>query len=135
MPGVKLLVVGPDPRARALTALALRGLEGRLGEPLEVLEAADGLRGVEVARRERPDVVVADEIASRAGAFHLAWDLRGAAEPFRGVIVVLLERRQDAWLACRSGADAWFVKPVDPFQLAEGVAELVEARTATEAPA
>jgi DNA-binding response OmpR family regulator len=68
---------------------------------------------------------VADEIASRAGAFALAKHLRDAADPYTGVIVILLERKHDAWLARWSGADAWFVKPVDPFELADRVLELV----------
>jgi DNA-binding response OmpR family regulator len=68
---------------------------------------------------------VADEIASRAGAFALARDLRGATEPYPGVIVILLERKHDTWLARWSGADAWFVKPVDPFDVADRLVELV----------
>ncbi len=42
------------------------------------------------------------------------------------MIVILLERKHDAWLARWSGADAWFVKPVDPFELADRLLELVE---------
>jgi DNA-binding response OmpR family regulator len=106
-------------------ALAVAGLERRLGEPVEFLEAVNGERGLKVAWRERPEVVVAEEIASRAGAFAMARDLRGAAEPFPGVIVILLERAQDAWLAKWSGADAWFTKPVDPFQLVDRITELL----------
>ena len=71
-------------------------------------------------------MIVADEIASRAGAFGLARTLRDAAEPYTGVIVILLERKHDAWLAKWSGADAWFVKPVDPFELADRLLELVD---------
>jgi DNA-binding response OmpR family regulator len=41
------------------------------------------------------------------------------------VIVILLERRHDEWLARWSGADAWFVKPVDPFEIADRLLELV----------
>jgi DNA-binding response OmpR family regulator len=48
------------------------------------------------------------------------------------VIVVLLARRQDAWLARWSGADAWFTKPVDPFELADRLMELVGRGTAKE---
>jgi DNA-binding response OmpR family regulator len=72
--------------------------------------------------------VVADEIASRAGAFAMARDLRGAQEPFSGAIVILLDRHHDQWLAKWSGADAWFVKPVDPFALADRMLELLETR-------
>jgi DNA-binding response OmpR family regulator len=41
------------------------------------------------------------------------------------VIVILLDRKHDAWLAKWSGADAWFVKPVDPFELADRLLDLV----------
>jgi hypothetical protein len=44
------------------------------------------------------------------------------------VIVILLERRQDAWLARWSGADAWFVKPADPFEVADRLWELLEEK-------
>lgn len=125
MRAVKVLLVSPDPRSRELMALAVRGIERRLGAPLEFLEAADGERGLAMAFRERPDAVVADEIASRAGAFSLAKDLRGAPEPYPGAILILLERRQDVWLAEWAGADAWFVRPVDPFELADRLLELV----------
>jgi DNA-binding response OmpR family regulator len=125
MRDVKALLVSPDPKSRELMALTVRSIERRLEQPLEFIEAPDGERGIRMARSERPDVIVADEIASRAGAFALAMDLRNDVEPFPGVIVILLERRQDAWLARWSGADAWYVKPVDPFELAERVLELV----------
>lgn len=125
MRAVKVLLVSPDPESRELMALAVAGIERRLGAPLEFVEAADGARGLTVAFRERPDAVVADEIASHAGAFSLTMDLRGAPEPYPGVIVILLERRQDAWLAEWAGADAWFVRPVDPFALADRLFELV----------
>lgn len=95
---------------------------------MRFVEAADGELGLRAARRDPPDAIVADEIASRMGAFALARELRGAPEPYRGAIVIVLERRQDAWLAEWSGADAWFVKPVDPFALADRLLELVETK-------
>jgi DNA-binding response OmpR family regulator len=126
MRGVDVLLVSPDPRSRELTALAVRSIERALGTELRFRAAKDGELGIRAARRDRPEVIVADEIASRAGAFALAKELReGAAEPYDGIIVILLERKHDAWLARWSGADAWFVKPVDPFALAERVLELV----------
>lgn len=117
--------MSPDPRSRELMALAVAGVQRRLGTSIDFLEASNGELGARVAFRERPDAIVADEIASRAGAFALAKDLRGAPEPYPGAIVILLERRQDAWLAEWAGADAWFVKPVDPFELADRLLALV----------
>jgi DNA-binding response OmpR family regulator len=126
---VKVLLVSPDPRSRELMALVVASIERGLATRLEFVEASNGERGLALARRESPDVIVADEIASRAGAFALARDLRGATEPYPGVIMILLERKHDMWLARWSGADAWFVKPVDPFDVADRLVELV-TRTA-----
>lgn len=123
-----VLLVSPDEASREVMALSVRSIERALGEPLRFRAARDGELGTRAALRDRPDVVVADEFASRAGAFGLARSLRDDAEPFTGSIVILLERKQDAWLARWSGADAWFVKPVDPFELADRLLELVSER-------
>jgi DNA-binding response OmpR family regulator len=125
MPAVDVLLVSPDPASRALMALAVRSIERRVGSPLRFRAAKNGELGIRAALRDRPEIVVADEIASRAGAFALAKALRDDAAPFTGVIVILLERKHDEWLARWSGADAWFVRPVDPFELADRVLELV----------
>jgi CheY-like chemotaxis protein len=122
---VDVLLVSPDPRSRELMALAVRSIERRLGLELSFRAAANGELGIRAALRDRPEIVVADEIASRAGAFALAKALRDDAVPFTGVIVILLERKHDVWLARWSGADAWFVKPVDPFAVADRLLELV----------
>jgi DNA-binding response OmpR family regulator len=125
MPAVDVLLVSPDPASRELMALAVRSIERRVGSALRFRAAANGELGIRAALRDRPEIVVADEIASRAGAFALAKALRDDPVPFTGVIVILLERKHDTWLARWSGADAWFVRPVDPFELADRVLELV----------
>ena len=125
MPRVNVLLVSPDVRSRELTALAVRSIERALGSEIAFTAARNGELGIKAAQRDHPDVIIADEIASRAGAFALAKTLRDAQLPYRGVIVILLERKHDAWLARWSGADAWYVKPVDPFELADRVLELV----------
>lgn len=120
-----MLLVSPNERSRQLMALAVRSIERRLGQELRFRAARDGELGINAALRDRPDVIVADEIMSREGAFGLAKTLRDDPEPYAGVIVILLERRHDSWLAKWSGADAWFVKPVDPFELADRLLDLV----------
>jgi DNA-binding response OmpR family regulator len=125
---VKALVISPDEDVRNHLRIALQSAERRTGGTWQYLEASDGVAGLRVAWRELPDVVVADEIASRAGAFAVAKDLRGATEPFPGAIVIVLARHEDAWLARWSGADAWIERPIDPFALADAVVEAVERR-------
>ena len=123
-----VLLVSPDPASRELMALAARSVERPIGGELRFRAAANGELGIRAALRDRPDVVVADEIASRAGAFALTKALRDDTDPFTGVILILLERKHDAWLARWSGADAWFVKPPDPFELADRLLELVSEK-------
>jgi len=125
---MKVLLVSADPKVREIMALVTRSVRRRLDEPFESVEASDGVQGIAMAWRHLPDVVIVDEIASRAGAFAVAKDLKGAGPPFPGAVVILLERPQDTWLARWSGADAWFVKPVNPFDLAETVAEFTAKR-------
>ena len=105
--------MSPDPRSRELTALTVRSIERRLGEELRFRAAANGDLGIKAALRDRPDVIVADEIASRAGwPSRSAKTVRDARDPFTGVIVILLERVARTRGSRRwSGADAWFVKP------------------------
>lgn len=125
---MEVLLMSPDARSRELMALSVRSIERRLGGELRFRAAANGELGMRAALRDRPEIVVADELASRAGAFALAKTLRDDPDPFVGAIVILLERSQDAWLARWSGADAWFVKPVDPFEVADRLLELLEER-------
>jgi DNA-binding response OmpR family regulator len=134
MTAVRALVISADPALREQLRVALGTADRRTGERWEYLEAPNGLVGLKLAWRMLPDLVVADEIASGAGGFAVAKDLRGAADPFPGAIVLVLARRQDVWLAQWSGADAWVTKPVDPFALADTVIEQVERRSSRKEP-
>jgi DNA-binding response OmpR family regulator len=128
---VKALLISADDGLRELLRVALGAARRRTGTGWDVVEAKDGLQGLRLAWRELPDVVVADEIASGAGAFAVAKDLRGAERPFPGVIVIILARPQDAWLAKWSGADAWLERPLDAFALSDTVMQLtVDKETA-----
>lgn len=132
---MRALLISPDPALREQLRVTIGTVERRTGERWEHLEASNGIVGLKLAWRTAPDIVVADEIASGAGAFAVAKDLRGAAEPFGGAIVLILARRQDTWLAKWSGADAWLVKPVDPFRLADILVEQVERHGRQREPA
>src|SRR3954447_2073466 len=120
--------MSPDPRTRELMALTIRSIERRLGEDLRFRAAANGELALRATLRDRPEIVVADELASRMGAFALARSLRDAQDPYTGVIVAVLERTPAAWLPPWSGADGWYVRPADPFAVAARLWELLDAR-------
>jgi DNA-binding response OmpR family regulator len=109
---MKILVVSEDRRA-------LDFARSSVGTDATYLFASNGLEALTVAGVEDPDVVVADETTEPFGAFGLSRELKMLPNAPR--IIVILERAQDTWLAKWSGADRWFVRPVDPFDLAEAV--------------
>ena len=88
----------------------------------DVLEVRTPQRGLAVFDEgERTfDVIVADADTHPSGGFYLARELRARQTDGRDVpaIVLLIARPQDEYLASWSQADAWIVKPVDPFDLA-----------------
>ena len=109
---MKILVVSEDRRA-------LDFARASVGSDATYLFASNGNEALQVADEEDPDVVVADETTEPFGAFGLSRELKMMPDAAR--VIVILERAQDIWLAKWSGADRWFVRPVDPFELAEAV--------------
>jgi DNA-binding response OmpR family regulator len=112
---VKTLIVSRKPAARAWMRMAL-------GPHFTITEAADGIEALKLSRSDLFDVVIADELTEPFGAFGLARELKMSDEP--PMVVILLDRAQDTWLAKWSGADRWLVQPVDPFELAATAAAL-----------
>lgn len=109
---MKVLVVSEDARA-------LDFARSSIGSDATYLLAANGREALRVADTEDPDVVIADETTEPYGAFGLSRELKMLPDAPR--VIVILERAQDTWLAKWSGADTWFVRPVDPFELADAV--------------
>jgi DNA-binding response OmpR family regulator len=109
---MKILIVSEDPRALDIARTSI-------GSDATYLSASNGLEAVRIADAETPQWVIADETTEPFGAFGLSRELKMLDIPPR--VIVILERSQDTWLAKWSGADRWFVRPVDPFELAEAV--------------
>jgi CheY-like chemotaxis protein len=74
------------------------------------------------------DVVVADNDMHPAGGLYLSREVKARGQMGRDVppVVLLLAREQDVWLSNWSQADAYVLKPVDPFDFAEVVDAVVE---------
>lgn len=113
---MNVLIVSSSERARLWVRSAL-------GPAWECDEAAEGLEALRKAREEGYDLVIADETTEPYGAFGLARELKILDYPPK--VVVLLERKQDIWLAKWSGADRWLQQPVDPFVLGQIAKELI----------
>jgi DNA-binding response OmpR family regulator len=116
-----------DTRERVKLAVGRRPARGL---PLvEWLEAATEPSVVAAMDSGKVDVAILDGEATPAGGMGIARQMKD--EIFRcPPILVLTGRVQDNWLANWSRADAAVPHPLDPFVLAETVAELMRRRRA-----
>ena len=97
-------------------------------EGFEVLIAADGVAGLETARRERPRVIVTDVNMPGMGGMDMVRALRADAGT-RDIAILMLtsdESPETEQQAMAAGADAYILKPVDPQRLAARVRAVVE---------
>jgi two-component system chemotaxis response regulator CheY len=88
-----------------------------------VVQAEDGIHGLEVLRTEMPDVVVTDINMPRLDGFGFIEGVR-SDDRYRSVPILVLTTEQDAEKknrARRAGATGWVVKPFDPIKLVEAV--------------
>ncbi|HEY6960866.1 MAG TPA: response regulator [Gaiellaceae bacterium] len=118
-----MLVVDDDAAVRLVCAVNLAA------EGLRVLEAADGLDGLEQARRERPDLVVTDVKMPRLDGFGLAERMRRDVRT-RLIPLIFLSGEVGEGNAERArtlGALAYLTKPFDPAAVAARVAGVLAA--------
>ena len=76
----------------------------------EIVTVTDPYDAEEVAVAEDADLSIVDMQVGSMGGMAITRALKGAT-PGVGRIVLLLDRRADAFIAKRAGADAWLLKP------------------------
>ena len=94
-----------------------------LAAGFRVLQAEDGLQGLEVLETETPDVIVTDINMPRMDGFGFIEAVR-RDETRRAMPVLVLTTEVDAEKKNRAraaGATGWIVKPFDPVKLVEAI--------------
>lgn len=110
-----------------------RELETALAGPdVLIEEASSGPETIERVKRGDVDLVVMDLQIGAMGAMAITMELRnlesyGGAESV--AVLMLLDRRPDVFLARRSGADGFVVKPLDPQRLRAAVRALLRGES------
>ncbi len=90
---------------------------------IRVVQAEDGVHGLEVLAGSKPDVIITDINMPRMDGFGFIQDVRGD-EQHRAVPILVLSTESDddkKQRARAAGATGWIVKPFDPGKLVDAV--------------
>ncbi|HUG83663.1 MAG TPA: response regulator [Euzebya sp.] len=82
------------------------------------------------------DVVVADNDTHPTGGFALCREVKARGQMGRDVppVLLLIARSQDSWLSDWAQADAYALKPADPFDLREALEAIVSGQPVPALP-
>jgi DNA-binding response OmpR family regulator len=120
MPEVLVVSDSPNVREEVIASLPDSNITVR-----ELTRGADVLPAV---RSKKPDLVILDQQIGRMGGMATALDLHleaGAGRLPHVPVLMLLDRRADVFLARRSDAEGWVVKPIDPLRLGRAISSLL----------
>lgn len=122
--GVRTIVIASDAPSVRAEVLAV------VGDPdTTVVELASGADVAHAVGEHRCDLVIVDLQMGNMGGMAVCLDLHLAASygALPDVpVLMLLDRRADVFLAHRSSADGFLVKPLDPIRIRRAVAALIE---------
>jgi DNA-binding response OmpR family regulator len=129
---MRVLVVNQNPKLSLDITSALVG-----EEEVEVLEIRTPERGLALLDSgDTFDLILADNDTSPTGGFALSREVKLRQKMGRTVppVILLLARDQDKFLAKWSEADAFMIKPVDPFDLNAVVEAVVGGEDVPDLP-
>ncbi|MBN1873604.1 MAG: response regulator [Anaerolineae bacterium] len=110
-------VTGEERKARILVVDDEANIRELLNQVLTdsgygVLQAPDGVTALEIARRERPDLIIMDLMMPRLSGFDVISALRGDTDT-SAIPVLILSVLEDQEKGYRLGADAYLTKPIN----------------------
>ncbi len=123
----------PDVLIASDSPAVVDDVESALGGPDTVVRVVGaGIDVLPAALQRLPDLVVLDQQIGNMGAIASCLDLRleESADRIDHVqVLILLDRRADVFLARRSGAEGWVMKPLDPIRLRKAAKALLAGNT------
>ena len=127
----KILIVDDSPSQ----LLGIQRIVEKLGH--ESITAEDGAAGVEVAKRELPDMVLMDVVMPNLNGFQATRTLSREATTKHIPVILVTTKDQDTdrmW-GMRQGAKDYLTKPFSEDELAEVIERIFNARELPSPPA
>ena len=118
----KILVVDDQLEVRELVSVTLRS------DDYQVIQAESGEKAVEVARAEKPDLIIMDiMMPGEIDGIEATHIIKNDPETKDCQIVMLTSKGQqvDREKGFEAGADDYFVKPFSPLELIKKVEEIL----------
>jgi len=102
----RVLIIEDDAESRR----ALAGLFAR--EDWKVLQAIDGEAGLELALRDRPELILCDLLMPKSNGFQVCRTIREQLQPTKIIVVSGRDYGVDKTSALQAGADEYLLKPI-----------------------
>jgi len=118
----KILIVDDDAGIRELVDTTLRS------DDYQMFQAESGERAIEIARAERPDLIIMDiMMPGKIDGLEATRILKDDPETKNCQIIMLTGRGQEAdrEKSIEAGADDYFTKPFSPLELIKKVEEVM----------
>ena len=119
----RILIVDDSPSQ----LIGLKRIVEKMGH--QVITAEDGSAGVEVAKREVPDLILMDVVMPNLNGFQatrtIAKDSKTGHIPI--ILVTTKDQETDKVWGMRQGAKAYVTKPVDEGELVKMIGKLLPA--------
>ncbi len=102
----RVLIIEDDAESRRLISDLFRR------EDWKVLEANDGDAGVELALRDRPELILCDLLMPKSNGFQVCRTIREQLQPTKIIVVSGRDYAVDRTSALQAGADEYLLKPI-----------------------
>ena len=121
MPG-KILVIDDEEDIQLLVKMSLEFTSGH-----EVIQANNGLKGIEMAEREHPDAILLDVMMPKLDGIETYRRLQSNTETKDIPVIFLTAKTQskEVKLGLQLGAKAYLTKPFDGGELNEELAKVL----------
>jgi len=118
----KILIVDDQLEVRELVAVTLRS------DAYQVLQAENGKKAIETARKEKPDLIIMDVMMPEMDGIEATRTIKSedGTKDCKVVMLTAKGQKKDKEAGLDAGAEDYFIKPFSPLDLIRKVEELLD---------